>query len=95
LWEYGHVRLSFPHRVELENEAGPSNTSDKRKENKVQKSNVPNEAGVVNNEDQNVDSNLKERMIIVDLSPKNEKKKYIYIHRKLLVVRQNRVNEES
>lgn len=69
----GHVRLSCPHRVESENEAGPSNTSDKRKENEVKKSNVPNEAAVVNNDDQNVDSNLKEGMIIKDLFPNNGK----------------------
>lgn len=60
-------------RVESENEAGPSNTSDKRKENEVLKSNVPNEVAVVNNEGQNVDSNLKAGTIIEDPSPNIEK----------------------
>lgn len=69
----GHVRLSCPHRVESENEAGPSSTLDKTKENEVQKSSVPKEAAVVNNDDQNVDSNLKERMIIKDPFPNNGK----------------------
>lgn len=69
----GHVRLSCPHRVESENEAGPSNTSDKRKENEVLKSNVPNEVAVVNNEGQNVDSNLKAGTNLEDPSPNIEK----------------------